>query len=181
MEIENEAIKEVGNSLVVYSKFNGDISKAVQRDMVISDIRLENRVLVDGGMYIASVSDLDLHTSGFRGFLYLAFYQEMDDAVEKNTQLLSVLILNKLFRRGVIEPSMVYEGKNYQLAWRLWSGERCAHWLILGRDAGKDAIGEMKVRLVEKQKLLFSNDFLSVLFNPVLDALREVHLELGRF
>lgn len=181
METENGVVKEVSNSLVVYSRFNGDISRAVQEGISVSEIRLENRVLVDGGMYVASASNLKLTTSGFRGFLYLAFYRDMDDASEKFPHSLSVLVLNKLFKGGLIKPGVIYEGKNYQRVWHLWSGEQVAHWLILGGREEKDAVGEMKVRLIEMRKLLFTNEFLSVLFGPVLDALREAHAELGKF
>ncbi|MDD5396576.1 MAG: hypothetical protein PHW24_00780 [Candidatus Moranbacteria bacterium] len=176
METENEltVAKEVDNSLVVYSRFNGDLSKAVQKAVSISDINPQHRVLVDGGMYVASATNLELNTLGFKGFLYLAFYQDMTIVPEGVAQSLSVLVLNKLFKNSVFK-SVEYEGREYQRMWRLWSGEKFPCYV------GRDTIGEMKVRLVEKHKLLLSNDLLSVLFNPVLDALREAHVELGKF
>lgn len=175
MEVENEIRKESSNSLVVYSRFNGDISRAVQKGISVSDLNPQNRVLVDGGMYVASATNLELKTSGFKGFLYLAFYRDMTSSPDEVVQSLSVLVLNKLFKKCAIKSVVTYEGKEYQRVWKIYSSEQFPCYV------GKDTIGEMKVRLVEERKLLLSNDLLSVLFNPVLDALREAHTELGKF
>lgn len=69
-------------ALVAYTKFAGDMARAVQETISLREIRPENRVVVDGGMYIASATNLVLEPSGFLGFLFLAFYREMPEDSE---------------------------------------------------------------------------------------------------
>ena len=97
-------------------------------------------------MYLASATNLELDTSGFKGFLYLAFYQEVDSVSKKAFQSLSVLVLNKIFSGVELRPRVVYDGRNYERAWRLWSDEgRYGHWLILGSGPDRDEVGKIKV------------------------------------
>lgn len=174
----------VGNELVVYSKFSGDLSRAVQKVTALTDIRPENRVVVDGGMYIASCSNLRLDPAGFLGYLYLAYYEEMneknEEVVEKN---LTRLVLDKIFSRVKGRPDIEHEGKKYQLAWRSWSGrgDYSTHWIILNGHVFSEAVGKMKVRLAEDREILVANHFLSLLFNPVINSLLEAHTTMGRF
>lgn len=93
-----------------------------------------------------------------------------------------MLVLNKFFKRIKDKPDVVHERKKYQRMWHLWSGDGdIGHWIILCGGVQREALGRMKVQLVKKKKLLLSNEFLSVLFTPIVESLRELYVEIGKF
>jgi hypothetical protein len=179
----DSTIENTETALMVYTKFSGDVSRAVQKTTSLSEIRPENRIVVEGGMYIASATNLALETAGFTGFLFLEFYQEVKkDAENTAPKSLSMLVMDKFFKKEKDKPDIVHEGREYRSVWRIWSDTgTIGHWIILNGDTYGGAIGKMKVRLIERKKLLLSNDFLNALYSPVLNALLDVHTTLGRF
>ncbi|MFH1183121.1 MAG: hypothetical protein V1690_02565 [Candidatus Moraniibacteriota bacterium] len=177
------------SALIVYTKFCGDITKAVQGTTAISKIRPENRVAVEGGMYVASCTNLKLEPSGFTGALSLTYYRELavegekegEEVAKKN---LVKLVLDKFFKatkdKLCIAPDIAYGGKNYEKVWRTCSDDY-HHWIILHGGVWKKAIGKMKCELVKERELVFSNALLQTLFTPILNSLLEVHTTLGKF
>lgn len=171
------------NALVVYTKFNGDIGNVSRVVTSLREIRPEHRVVVEGGMYVASATNLKIEPAGFLGFLCLAFYQEITrDTKDTAQQSLSMLILDKFFKKALGKPDIVHDEKEYRQVWHLRSStSSCEHWIIINGHAYEEAVGKIKVQLIEERNMLFSNAFLDMLFSPVLNSLLDVHIALGRF
>jgi hypothetical protein len=175
------------NALVVYQKTELDIVEAVQKVTPLREIQPENIVVTNEGLYRAKAVNLKLGDHGLKGFLFLAFYREINKGSENDDpRSLSELLIAKFFGKNREKPDRVHDGKEYQGVWRLWSSSSdYPHYLLWDGCEGvridEEALEKMKTQLVERHDLLFTNEFLFTLYSPVLRALVELYTAIRRF
>jgi hypothetical protein len=175
------------DALVVYQEKEIKIAEVVQKVTPLREMQPENVVVTDEGLYRAKATNLKLGDYGLKGFLFLAFYREINKGGEDNTsRSLSELLIAKFFGKNREKPDLVHDGKEYQGVWRLWSSNSdYPHYLLWDGCRGvridEEALEKMKGQLVERHDLLFTNEFLFTLYSPVLSALVELYTAIRRF
>lgn len=174
----------MANDLVVYTKFNGDISTAVQKTASLEEMRPENRIAVPGGLYVATCHHLEIKPAGMKGILLLKYYREMIQEEEvRQANSLPLMTIKKFFPGRGIKPDIIHEGKNYAYEWGEDNSEISGwnNWIIAHGKADTECLGLMKAELIKDKQVLVSNDFLSALFGPVIDSLLVIYRQMAQF
>ena len=176
-------------SLVQYSRYDGDLSDAMQEISSISDAYPENRVIVDGGMYVAACGNLKLDDSGFLGTLSLRYYEELNPKTT-NSNLepsLGQKLLRRIFRDNppkekdisLKEADICHENVTYRHSWsfepRDFLGCPERNWIVMHGKVCHEVLSEFKAQLADKCSLLLTNDFLRFLYGPIFQALLSTH------
>lgn len=172
--------KDTKNSLIVYSDFTGDITKASIPTRAIWEIRPENRIVVGCGIYVAKCIGLEAEPDGFLGILTVEYYVE---ETQKKTESLQDKIIKwfTLDEEKILQKNIFYEDRKYIREWTSLTKDDYRKWVILGNKIHEKAIGSIKISIVNKQRILLSNELLEDLFRPIMNSLLSLYSSLGEF
>jgi hypothetical protein len=129
-----QALQKIANSeIVLYQKYDGKRSDlATVLETPLSELRLENRLITDDGMFIGGLYDLVLSEKTLNGKAYLVSYA-LKKELDKEQPSMQQSFWNKLFGdKPLLEgPTVIHEGKKYSREWKIYAGGQFAGHCIV--------------------------------------------------
>ena len=190
MEKEKEQSKvSVGNALVLYTSSSLDLARTiVQLKKPIRMINPENRILLDGGMYVGGFHNIEFDRYGVNGTAYVKYLGIVNKKKEtQQTESILERIVTSLFgEEQRVDDSFLIKHKEqkYAVHWIVSTDELARLlWVQLGERWPKNEgfKVQLKTKIVNERRTLISNEFIYELFEPLCDALNQIYIQTIRF
>jgi|FLOH01.1.fsa_nt_gi hypothetical protein len=176
-------IYESGKDLILYKQSKLDLTLHVQKlSTSIEDISPETRVLVEGGMYRASMFEMEFDKYGVNGAVWIG-YAKLNE--EETSPGFTQLFQRKLFGNS---KTLEHQGKNYTHQWGVSVGRSHNGWIGKERllwyhgNPGKltlhDGFTDLRAEVLKNANIALTTEFMTELFGEQIAAVSQAYLQI---